>query len=124
MNASVALMNQYSIIAARYPLPTTTNQTVSSPPEPQASGSSTSNNVNNATNSAKKPGDSKSTSNVSTKNTVDNVVNISSSSRIVISDNDKENVATIEDIGSETSEADTASELRRRRLQKFAEKLD
>lgn len=129
-------MSQYSVIAARYPLPTTSSTITKTPQEQAAAKATTSSSNENSNNTATgetaaaatssttniaQTSDSKTTlPHISTKDgKVDEDV---ASSKIVINENDKENIVTIEDLGSEDSrnpESDSASELRRRRLQKF-----
>lgn len=145
MDASVSLMNQYSVISARFPPPTLLTQTQqssnstaqSATSQTSSTGSSTTNNNTNVappgvatsllnTKLQKDLGstaaviDPDKTSGISTiGDTASSSSTIDEKSTLKTRGLD-ENLVTIEDIDSEESnEPDAASELRRRRLQKF-----
>lgn len=123
MDASVSLMNQYTMIANQFPLPAPPTASVGT----STAGTSTSNETNANTETVEKP---KAT--VEEKKTTVTAISDAisseagpSTSKAAIERSETDSTVTIEDIGrNDPSEPDEAisSEVRRRRLQRFEAK--
>lgn len=123
MDASVALMNQYTTIAARFP-PATTSTTTQSTSTSQTSDDATNSSQNNQQPTTSTADSTSDDTPVKTEPTTSGVeqLDVSDTNSSLIAGSSGENKATIEDLGRDDDDmdpSDPATELRRRRLQKF-----